>query len=173
MGIEDSKDRGLSGTVFEDENANAADDELHTGEERLGDGILYTGENGESYQGKGKFAKVDRNRVRNAKVELLVYDENRENHIALDAEGKPQIAKLYNLEISNSGVAKTNIVDAVTNTDKYGNYQFLGVIPGRYLLRYTYGEGTWIVDSSGTDIEEVNANDYKSTIITSDLMKRH
>ena len=170
LGIEESKDRGLSGTVFEDENANAADDESHPGEERMGDGILYTGENGEKYQGNGAYAKVDRNRVRNAKVELLVYDDNTSDHIARKADGTAEVAQLYQLEVS-SGIARGKQVDAVTNTDQFGNYQFLGVVPGRYLLRYTYGENTWIVDSNGNDITEINVRDYKSTIITSNLMK--
>ena len=170
LGIEESKDRGLSGTVFEDENANAADDESHPGEERMGDGILYTGENGEKYQGNGAYAKVDRNRVRNAKVELLVYDDNTSDHIARKADGTAEVAQLYQLEVS-SGIVKGKQVDAVTNTDQFGNYQFLGVVPGRYLLRYTYGENTWIVDSNGNDITEINVRDYKSTIITSNLMK--
>ena len=147
LGIEESQDRGLSGTVFEDENANATDNQSHPGEERNGDGILYTGENGETYKGNGRYEKVDRNRVRNVKVELLEYDENTNDHIARDLTGQEKKAQLQQIKVSDSGVATINIVDATTYTDKYGNYQLLGVIPGRYLLRYTYVENTLIVDS--------------------------
>lgn len=167
LGIEDKKTtRGLSGTVFEDENAKASDDESHPGEERLGDGILYTGGD---YKGHGDNEKVDENRVKNAQVELLEYDENTEDHIAREGS-KEKIAKLYHISVTN-GVVTTKIEPATTETDKNGNYEFLGVIPGRYLIRYTYGENTWIVDKNGNDISEINIRDYKSTIITSDLIK--
>ena len=168
MGIEDGKDRGLSGTVFEDENANAADDSIHMGEERVGDGILYTGG---TYMGNGAYAKIDKNRVSGATVELLEYDENTTDHIARDENGNAKVAKIYQLKVENGRATGTEI-DARTTTGTDGSYQFLGVVPGKYLIRYTYGEGSWIVDSEGKNIEEINVRDYKSTIITSNAMKQ-
>ena len=168
MGIEDGKDRGLSGTVFEDENANAADDSIHMGEERVGDGILYTGG---TYMGNGAYAKIDKNRISGATVELLEYDENTADHIARDENGNAKVAKIYQLKVENGRATGTEI-DARTTTGTDGSYQFLGVVPGIYLIRYTYGEGSWIVDSEGNNIEEVNVRDYKSTIITSNAMKQ-
>ena len=170
LGIEENEPtRGLSGTVFEDEDALHNDDNTHIGEERLGDGILHTG--GE-YRGKGKYGKTDTNRVKGAKVELLEYDENATDHIAKDAEGNAKIATLYKLNVNESGEISTKTETAVTSTDSKGDYVFAGVIPGRYLIRYTYGgDNCYITNSGGEQIEQVNAVDYKSTIITSDIMR--
>lgn len=170
LGIEEAEPtRGLSGTVFEDEDALHNDDNTHTGEERLGDGILHTG--GE-YRGKGKYGKIDANRVKGAKVELLEYDENATDHIAKDENGNAKIATLYKLNVSESGEMSTVTEDAITNTDNKGEYLFTGVIPGRYLIRYTYGgDNCYITNSAGEQIEQINAIDYKSTIITSDILK--
>ena len=159
LGIEDAEPtRGLSGTVFEDEDALHNDDNAHPGEERLGDGILHTG--GE-YRGKGKYGKIDGNRISGAKVELLEFD----------ARGNTKVATLYKLKVNESGVITTITEEAVTNTDNKGEYLFTGVVPGRYLIRYTYGNNCYIMNSAGEQIEQINALDYKSTTITSDIMK--
>ena len=142
LGIEDANPtRGLSGTVFEDEDAKHNNDDTHPGEERIGDGILRTD---------------DKNRIEKAKVELLDKDGN--------------VAKLHKLSIEN-GIVSTKEENAITETNNKGEYELTGVIPGRYLIRYTYGKDTWIVDESGNRIEEINVRDYKSTIITSNLIK--
>ena len=142
LGIEDANPtRGLSGTVFEDEDAKHNNDDTHPGEERIGDGILRTD---------------DKNRIEKAKVELLDKDGN--------------VAKLHKLSIEN-GIVSTKEENAITETNNKGEYELTGVIPGRYLIRYTYGKDTWIVDESENRIEEINVRDYKSTIITSNLIK--
>ena len=142
LGIEDANPtRGLSGTVFEDEDAKHNNDDTHPGEERIGDGILRTD---------------DKNRIEKAKVELLDKDGN--------------VAKLHKLSIEN-GIVSTKEENAITETNNKGEYELTGVIPGRYLIRYTYGKDTWIVDERGNRIEEINVRDYKSTIITSNLIK--
>ena len=159
LGIEEAEPtRGLTGTVFEDEDALHNDDNTHPGEERLGDGILHTG--GE-YRGKGKYGKIDANRISGAKVELLEYD----------SQGNTKVATLYKLKVNESGVMITTTEEAVTSTDSKGEYVFTGVIPGRYLIRYTYGNNCYIMNSAGEQIEQINALDYKSTTITSDIMK--
>ncbi len=159
LGIEEAEPtRGLTGTVFEDEDALHNDDNTHPGEERLGDGILHTG--GE-YRGKGKYGKIDANRISGAKVELLEYD----------SQGNTKVATLYKLKVNESGVMTTTTEEAVTSTDSKGEYVFTGVIPGRYLIRYTYGNNCYIMNSAGEQIEQINALDYKSTTITSDIMK--
>ncbi len=99
--------------------------------------------------GDGIF-KNGENKVANAKVELL--DEN------------GTAIKLYELSVAN-GVIKTQTKDAVTHTDANGEYKFLGVIPGRYLIRYTYDENTTI------NGKKIDVREYKSTIISSDIIK--
>ena len=96
----------------------------------------------------------DRYRVGNAKVELLDEDGN--------------IVKLYELSV-NSGVISTTEKDAVTYTDANGEYSFLGVMPGKYLIRYTYNNETYIMKNETQ--YNIDPRDYKSTIITSDLIK--
>ena len=149
IGIEESEPtRGLSGTVFEDENAKFNDNETHMAEERVGDGIL-TDSVGTR--------RVDNNRIKGVKVELLNKDGS--------------LAKLYQPSIENRKVTITES-DAITETDEHGDFKFLGVIPGQYLIRYTYDGNSSIVDSSGNVlVESINVRDYKSTIITSDLIK--
>ena len=90
------------------------------------------------------------NKVANAKVELL--NENGE------------VVKLYEISIAN-GVETTQTKDASTTTDANGEYKFLGVLPGRYLIRYTYDSNTTINGKA------IDPREYKSTIISSDVIK--
>ena len=90
------------------------------------------------------------NKVANAKVELL--NENGE------------VVKLYEIS-SENGVETTQTKDASTITDANGEYKFLGVLPGRYLIRYTYDSNTTINGKA------IDPREYKSTIISSDVIK--
>lgn len=143
----DNPTRGLSGTVFEDEDKTYGDT-THPGQERLGDGILNT--------------TKDKNRIKNVKVELLEYNAENTNYTT---------AKLYQPKI-DAGRFSTDTIDAIVYTNELGEYSFNGVIPGRYLIRYTYGDNTWIVNEHKEEIEKINARDYKSTIITSNLIEK-
>ena len=169
LGIEESAPtRGLSGTVFEDEDSLHNDDTTHPGQERLGDGILHTGG---QYRGKGSYAKVDTNRISGVKVELLEYDETASDHIAKDAEGKVKVVTLYKLTVNKAGTVTTTEEKAETKTNEKGEYLFTGIIPGRYLIRYTYNNECYIVNGNGQQIEKINVRDYKSTVVTSDIMR--
>ena len=137
----------ISGTVFEDTS-------VKTDGQRLGNG-----------KNDGE------NKVANAKVELLrVLDD-----------GRTELAKLY---LVNGGSPQA--VDAVTYTDGSGNYNFTGIVVDNYILRYTYGNRT----TSSTQVDasdnvdqsilnnpstinghEINARNYKSTIITQEPVK--
>ena len=131
--------RGLSGTVFEDSNTKGNDpNATNTGEERIGN---------------GKF-DANENLVENAKVELLEYD----------GEGNAKVATLYQLSVTD-GIVTTNTVPAIVKTSDKGTYEFLGVLPGRYLIRYTYNNETKI------NGKPIDPRDYKSTIITSNTIK--
>ena len=90
------------------------------------------------------------NKVANAKVELL--NENGE------------VVKLYEISSAN-GVETTQTKEASTTTDANGEYKFLGVLPGRYLIRYTYDSNTTINGKA------IDPREYKSTIISSDVIK--
>lgn len=138
------KNRTISGKVFEDQNSK-------TNGELVGNGMYDQNEN----------------KVQGVKVELGNYNANKE-FVPTD---------LYEMiEYNNRRVAKTdekgNLVKAVATTDAEGKYSFEGVVPGEYLIRYTYGDGTQkIVDSQGKELKEVSSNKYKSTIVTSDIRK--
>lgn len=180
LGIEETDPtRGLSGTVFEDKEALHSDDGIHPGEERLGDGILYTSGTYKGYvSGRTIYKKIDTNRVQGAKIELIEYDINSENHIARNADGSAKVATLYKISV-NDGITSTKEEKAEIKTDAKGEYMLTGVIPGRYLIRYTYGKDSYIMDSDGNVVlddkgerKQVNASEYKSTIITSDIIKK-
>ena len=180
LGIEETDPtRGLSGTVFEDKEALHSDDGIHPGEERLGDGILYTSGTYKGYvSGRTIYKKIDTNRVQGAKIELIEYDINSENHIARNADGSAKVATLYKISV-NDGITSTKEEKAEIKTDDKGEYILTGVIPGRYLIRYTYGKDSYIMDSDGNVVlddngerKQVNASEYKSTIITSDIIKK-
>ena len=87
--------------------------------------------------GDGSYDKEKEKVVQNVKVELMT----KEN----------QVATLYNNEDEEK-------IEAVTYTDKDGNYYFDGIIPGEYYIRYTYG------NESKIDDQPIQIQKYKSTI---------
>ena len=135
----------LSGTVFED----SATKESLNNNERLGDGIL--GDNEET--------RTPENRVKDVKVELL------------DETGN--VAKLLGID-DNGGVRE---ILAETYTDNEGKFTFgsnsskYGVVVDKdnYTIRFTYGNNS--SRASTINSTEINARNYKSTIITNDFIK--
>lgn len=140
--------RMIEGNVFEDSTAS----DLQTGKERKGDGEFKTGEN----------------TISGVKVELL------------DKDGI--IAQIYPSLTNDSGVVvnpdgeKEDAVIKATGED--GHYIFRGIEPGVYYIRYTYGvykNGeeeivTKVIDASGKEVKDINVQNYKSTIITSNIL---
>ena len=62
-------------------------------------------------------------------------------------------------------------VVASTQSGTDGSYSISGIIPGKYYLKFTYGDGSTIY-KNGTAVEEnLNPDNYKSTIITSETIK--
>ena len=104
--------------------------------EKDGDGETKAVGNGEYDNGEKK--------VKGAKVELLVKNNN----------NTWSLANVYPKEVNGS-------ITAETTTNDNGEYKFQGVVPGEYVLRFTYGNGT----------VQYQAVDYKSTIITLDSAK--
>ena len=132
--------RVVEGTVWEDSAIQDLLEETGYNKERKGDGI---------------YAEGSENVVRKVKVELLTVTGNAESGISYET------AKLYQFD---SATFTENVVDASMMTTEQGEYRFSGVIPSNYVLRFTYGNNSVIVDPSGNDVKNVSANDYKSTI---------
>ena len=137
--------RVIAGNVFED----TITDESKAQNEGLGNGILDQNEV---------------NRAQNVKVELI--DASKVRGGAEDVR-----ADLY---VHSSSAEKGYDVlrgeQTIVTTDKNGYYQFEGVVPGLYCIRFTYstdysGEKTIIVDSQGNKVDDLTSNNYKSTII--------
>ena len=85
--------------------------------------------------------------------------ENRISGIKVDLLNESgEVATVYG---TNTSVVSENLEDktyeelATTTTDENGNYSFVGIIPGNYYIRFTYGDGT----------EQIA--EYKSTVVTS------
>lgn len=142
--------RTISGYVFEDvakfEN-NTDERELHTGEERKGDGYYNANEDGY---------------VENVKVELIKVLGDTTAYIYPNAVSE-----------SEFDAEKAEYVTANETTETKqgkGYYEFVGILPGEYYLKYTYGDGSVIYKKAGGTVD-VTTQDYKSTIITSDEIK--
>ena len=115
-----------------------------------------------------------------------IYDKDKEKGVAgvkvelLDIEGKT-LSHVYQY---NKTDKTTKVLDAVTTTDGDGKYSLVGVVPGRYYLKFTYGNGSYkITDLDGNVIKEgnfvtqigensISAKDYKSTIINGDIREK-
>lgn len=103
--------------------------------------------------GDGKNDAQDTGTVGNVEVELM----------RIKSDGTEEVAKLY----PSDGEAKNAI--QITNGD--GKYEFDGLIPGKYVLKYTYGDGTIIYNNG--EQKNVTLQDYKSTIVTSNEIKKY
>lgn len=119
---------------------DATKSELNTGKERKGD---------------GKYDASTDGYVEKVKVELLKDNDEK--------------AYIYPNAVSEN---KFNATEAVytTTADEKGYYEFVGIIPGKYYLKFTYGDGSVIYKTTGEKVN-VTTQDYKSTIITSDVIK--
>ena len=154
----------ISGTVFEDK----AEEEKLAENQRLGNGIYDDGESVMS----------------NVKVELLLVpvgaNEMYDSTMARDnvtSKHTYEVSKLYKTD----GTGKQPLIeDAVTWTDENGNYTFEGVVADNYVIRYTYGENisgegkSTLIFNNGTQVKNdpIKAREYKSTIITSDYIRK-
>ena len=118
-----------------------------TNGEKLGNGAYDTGENV----------------VKGVTVELLDVNGN-ETDIT-----KLTVSNLYGVNNSTT-ISK----EAKIETDENGEYKLIGVVPGEYYLRFTYGDGKQILYDPSTkkEVKTILAKDYKSTIVTSDVAKK-
>lgn len=127
-----------------------------------------------------KESEKENERIGNGK-----YEKDKEKTITgvtislMDAESG-QEAYIYEEELEqNPGTKKwsRSKQKGITQADENGNYEIKGIVPGKYYLKYTYGDGkTETKDLNGNEIQiktkktgetnTINSNYYKSTIIT-------
>ncbi len=151
-------------------NATRSDDAPYLifklGKERILSGTVFEDKvvtnNGQKL-GNGEYEDSE-NVVGGVKVDLL------------DANGK-DISTLYGVQKDEAtGEYKKNTSynnQATTYTSKDGKFELVGIVPGDYYLRFTYGDGTQkIYDVEGNEITTVSTENYKSTIVTSEIAKK-
>lgn len=97
-------------------------------------------------EGDGRYEAENENVIRNVQVELLTIGDG----------GTYITADLYQR-------GQDDAVPAQYTTGNDGRYIFEGVIPGQYLLKYTYGNNSYIVDIDNGTETQIEAQKYKST----------
>lgn len=148
----------LDTTNFEDDTTSAPSLLLEASEQRQIEGTIFEDEatNTADNQklGDGIYSNHEKP-IAGVKVELYKVDSNgNPTEIATYSDGNPVTA----------------------TTDESGDYIFgyydetnkrhVGILPGRYVVKYTYNNESYIVGG-----KKLNVNDYKSTIITSPVIK--
>ena len=145
---------------------------LKLGEERTLKGKVFEDKvettNGEKL-GNGKYDENEKV-AKAVKVELLDTD--------LKTSHLYKVRKSENI-LENNRIEYT--LDAITTTGEDGTYELSGVVPGKYYLKFTYGDGTYkITDTNGQEVKfttqlsdgtRVDAKKYKSTIVTESNVK--
>ena len=108
-----------------------------------------------THLGNGILEDGEKNRASKVTVELLDSD-------------KKTVSKLYQVE-NNAIVYKDgNLPDAKTETAVGGTYEFKGVVPGYYYIRFTYGDGSQIMMPAS---DAIKSSDYKSTTQNNSIIK--
>ena len=145
--------RVIKGTVWEDKALESELAKSGYDKRRIGDGKYTT----------------DENVVNNVNVELLnandlsvvtLYQFNVANKTDLRKRTAEMTTGDINAECRGSGVG--------SNLESQGDYEFSGVIPGKYVLRFTYGNTSVMYDTNGNKLGEIKdfggIDAYKSTI---------
>lgn len=110
--------------------------------------------------GNGQYEEEKEKVIKQVKVELLKQNE----------EGNFEPTRLY--QTSGSGENRTRqIVETATDikhTNEFGEYTFVGVIPGKYVIRFIYKNDSIICNTDGTEFKTLEEAEggveyYKST----------
>ena len=98
--------------------------------------------------GNGTYEQDIENVLSNVKVDLYeVYDD-----------GSMNPAVVYEGDEANEQ-------NATSTTDQTGSYVLDGLVPGRYVIRYTYGNSSVIYDMDGNEVGTIDdVDNYKSTL---------
>ncbi len=120
-------------------------------EDKTADGLLTNQER----KGNGKFDNGE-NAVGKVKVELIE-----------QKNGKEEGAYIYPNAASELNFNAVLATTETNETDNKGYYEFVGVVPGKYYIKYTYSNGSVVY--KGTN--EVSTQDYKSTIISAKTLR--
>lgn len=171
-------------TVDKSKNAEAPYLIFKLGSERTIRGKVFEDkvvtDNGEKL-GNGTNEKNE-NAVKDVKVELLDTSDIDKTDFT-----KLRVSNLYTTSGDKSKPVTTISQIAITQTNNKGEFTLEGIVPGYYIIRYTYGDGTHkYTDSKGNELsvnilskirnsegKEKNAlvKDYKSTIVKSQKAK--
>ena len=110
-------------------------------------------------KGTGKYDSSKDGTVQNVKVELINMLTNTTAYVYPNTVSK-----------MNFTAKKAEMI-----TGKDGKYEFVGIIPGKYYIKYTYGDGSVIYRPAGDgklqEYAKVTTQDYKSTIVTNNIIK--
>ncbi len=172
--LELKEGRVISGTVWEDE-AIADLLDLENGGTEVTDPITGETKKVKERIGNGEYEQGTENTVGNVTVDLIVlsYDANSDVDLAnasilgeAGTEGtEPKESEIANLYQQGTSATDTVVELASKTTGNDGHYEFSGVIPGKYLLRFTYGNNSVIYNPDGTENRVIDDVDkYKSTI---------
>lgn len=96
---------------------------------------------------------------------------------------KLSVSNVYGVEEKENNTRTAISKIAQVKTDKDGNYSLNGIVPGYYYLRFVYGNGAYkitdlygnVIDTnvgSKIDNTQIQAKDYKSTIVTNKIAKK-
>ena len=153
-------DRTISGKVFNDTKVEQLEGEKNKAREneRLGNGMYDDGSE----------------KTLKDVIVALINAENDSNNVANLYAGKLE-------KNQSTGKWQATTSSAITKVKDDGSYEFVGVVPGKYYLQFTYGDGiVSFKDLNGNTINDINevrtkingetetirSNYYKSTIQT-------
>ena len=186
---------------FENDTTIAPTFKLSKGSQTVISGIVYedSPENGSGVRervGDGKYDSQNENVMGNVLVELIKVSKDAADSVRDSSQKQKQvynqddnnIAHLYKTPTNNDDPVDTGVI-ARTYTKNDGTYEFSGVIPGKYVIRFVYGKNMQEIDSngkytggntntttihykSGKQPKEIEAREYKSTIITGNYISK-
>lgn len=115
---------------------------------------------------QGSSLKINEERIGNGK-----YDNGEKKISNVDVQivdcSNNQTTKLYNIDASGNVVVE----DAKFMTGNNGEYRFVGMVPGRYRVQYTYGRYNGSTQTVIGNSINVTTESYKSTIVNADRFR--
>lgn len=148
--------REVTGTVFEDKDPKDITPSGQIAQEEA--------RQGETRQGNGQYDLEQENGVGGVKVQLIKVNER--------GEITGEIAKKFNETGGADGKGEWTDAECETSSDGTGKFSIDGFVPGEYVLKYIWGDGTYkIVNHEQVPYENVVEN-YKATVYDKDRYTR-